>query len=127
MLLRCCLIQISVIVLRCLIYLLYLCPCLHLGLFMSYLRESVFIFVFIFIMANCIISWRQTCLFFCLLLFDDNVVEECQWFSDVKSSASGWCLAFAWFFVSLSLVLLIKVLLIKKHVVKRIGEKLFSC
>ena len=59
MLLRCCLIHISIITLRCFIYLLYLCPCLHLSLFMPYLRESVFIFVFIFIMVNCIISWMQ--------------------------------------------------------------------
>ena len=66
------------------IYLLYLCLCLHLGLFMPYLRESIFIFVFIFIMINCIISWIQTCLFFAyfleyvLLLLDDNVDEESQ-------------------------------------------------
>ena len=66
MLLRCCLIHISIIILRRFIYLLYLCPCLHLGLFMPYLRESIFIFVFIFIMINCIISWIQTCLSFCL-------------------------------------------------------------
>ena len=66
MLLRCCLIHISIIILRRFIYLLYLCPCLPLGLFMPYLRESIFIFVFIFIMINCIISWIQTCLFFCL-------------------------------------------------------------
>ena len=84
MLLRCCLIHISIIILRRFIYLLYLCPCLHLGLFMPYLRESIFIFVFILIMINCIISWMQTCLFFCffleyvLLLLDDNVDEQCQ-------------------------------------------------
>ena len=30
-----------------------------------------------------------------LALLDDNVDEECQWFLDVKSSASGCCLAFA--------------------------------
>ena len=65
-LLRCCLMHISIIILRLFIYLLYLCSCLHLGLFMPYLHESIFIFVFIFIMIDCIISWIQTCLFLCL-------------------------------------------------------------
>ena len=37
MLLRCCLIHISFIILRHFLYLLYLYPCLDLGLFMSYL------------------------------------------------------------------------------------------
>ena len=30
-----------------------------------------------------------------MLLLDDNVDEECQYFSDVKNSASECCLAFA--------------------------------
>ena len=51
MLLRCCLIYISIIILRHFLYLLYLCPCLELGLFMSYL---------------------------CDLFLDDNADEECQ-------------------------------------------------
>ena len=42
--------------------------------------------------------------------------EGCEKFSNSKSSASGCCLAFAKFFPSLSLDLLIKVLLIKKSV-----------
>ena len=58
--------NVSNIILSRFIYLLHLGSCLHLGLFMPYLRESIFIFVFIFIMINCIISWIQTCLFFCL-------------------------------------------------------------
>ena len=66
MLLRCCLIHISIIILRCFTYLRYMCLCLHLGLFMLCLCESIFIFIFIFIMINCIISWMQTCLLFCL-------------------------------------------------------------
>ena len=68
MLLRCCLIHISIIILRRFIYSLHLCLYLHLGLFMPYLRGSIFIFVFIFIMINCVISWVQTCLYFCLFL-----------------------------------------------------------
>ena len=65
-LLWCCLIHISIIILRHFLYLLCLCPCLYLGLVMSYLCDSFFIFIFIFIMINCIISWIQTHLFFCL-------------------------------------------------------------
>ena len=51
MLLRCCLIHISIIILRHLCFL-YLCPCLSLGLFMSCLCDTFFIFIFIFIMIN---------------------------------------------------------------------------
>ena len=35
-----------------------------------------------------------------ILLLLDNVDEECQSFSGVKSSVSGCCLAFAWFFAN---------------------------
>ena len=50
-----------------LLYLLCLCPCLDLGLFMSYLCRIyvvsmsylVFISIFIFIMINQIVSWEQ--------------------------------------------------------------------
>ena len=51
-----------------------------------------------------------------LLFLDDNVSEESEYFSISKISASGCCLAFASFFANFSLVLLIKVLLIEKHV-----------
>ena len=83
-LLRCCLIHIIIIILRHLLYWLCLCPSLDLALFMSYLCDLFFFFVFIFIMMNCIISWIQTHLLFCLfleyvLLFsDNNVDEECE-------------------------------------------------
>ena len=81
-----------------------------------------FCFVLIFIMINCIISWIQTCLFFCIflricpVLLDDNVNEECEYFSSVKNSTWGCCLAFAWFFTNFSLALRTKVLIIKKSV-----------
>ena len=51
-LLRCCLIPLSIIILRYLLYLLYLCPGLDLGLFMSHLCDLFFIFIFIFIIIN---------------------------------------------------------------------------
>ena len=57
--------DINIIVLRHFLYLLYLCPCLGLGLFISYLRDLFFIFIFIIIIIKRIISWIQTlCLCF---------------------------------------------------------------
>ena len=66
MLLSCCLVHVSIIILRQFLYLLYLCLFLDLGLFMSFLCNLFFISIFIFIMINCIISWIQT-IFDCLL------------------------------------------------------------
>ena len=101
------------------IYVLYLCPCLDLGLFVSYLCFLVFILIFIFIMIH---EYRYTCPFayflkYILLFCEWKIIwtiKECEQSSDSKSSASGCCLAFAWFFANFSLALLIKVLLIKK-------------
>ena len=64
--LLCCLIHISIIIVRHFLYLLYLCLCLNLGLFMSYLCDLFFIFIIIFIRINHIISWIH--LFFRLFL-----------------------------------------------------------
>ena len=66
--------------------------------FMLYLCAFMLYLLFIFIMINSIISWIQThlilFLFFriCLIILG----WWCGWRS--KSSASGYCLAFAWFF-----------------------------
>ena len=90
----------------------YLRPCLDLGIFISYLCDHFFFFIFIFIMINRIISKIQTHLFFCLFLeyvllfLDGNMNEECEYFSNSKSSASGFCLEFASFFANISLALL---------------------
>ena len=84
MLLRCCLIHISSIILRHFLYLLYLCPCLFLGLFYSYLCDLFFIIIFIFMMISRIISWIQTYMLFplffrlCPIVLRYNVDEECQ-------------------------------------------------
>ena len=56
MLLRCCLK--SIIILWHFWYLRYLCPYLDLGLFMLYLCNLFFIFIFS--MVNCMIQWMQT-------------------------------------------------------------------
>ena len=95
MLLRCCLIHKSIIILRH-FYIYYICvqgifvfTLFHLGIFISYLCDQLFIFIFIFIIINHIISWIQAFMFFCLfcriffyirllIFLDDNVDEECE-------------------------------------------------
>ena len=119
MLFRCCLIQITIIVLRQIFYLVYLHPCLGLDLFMSCLGILFFTFSLIFVVINHVTSSKQMYLFSCTFLenllsfLNDNVDERI--FSNSQNSASACCLAFAWFFGSFSLALLIKVLLIKKR------------
>ena len=114
-LLRCPLIHISNIILRFILYLIYLCSCQGLALFM-YLCDLFFILSFISIVINHITLFKQKHLF-CVhifrtfLLFLDNNVDE-----NANSSASGCCLVFAWFFAYFSLALLIKVFLIKRSV-----------
>ena len=70
MLLRCCLIHKSIIILRHSLYLLYFCTFLDLVLFMSDLCDLFFIFIVIFTMINHIISWIQT---LSLLLIFENM------------------------------------------------------
>ena len=60
MLLRCCLIHKSIIILRHSLYLLYFCTFLDLVLFMSDLCDLFFIVIFIFVMINHIMSGIQT-------------------------------------------------------------------
>ena len=121
MLFRCCLIQITIIVLRQIFYLVYLHPCLGLDLFMSCLGILFFTFSLIFVVINHVTSSKQMYLFSCpflenlVLFLSDNVDEEDELFSNSQNSTSACCLAFAWFFDSFSLALLIKVLLIKKR------------
>ena len=62
MLLRCCVIHITIIILRDILYLVYLCPCL--GQIMLYLCDLFFIFSFIFIVINHITLLKQKHLFF---------------------------------------------------------------
>ena len=63
-------------------------------------------------------EYRHTCplayhLEYILLFLEDNIGEECQRFSNSKSSTSRCCLVFASLFANFSLALLIKVLLIE--------------
>ena len=82
MLFRCYLIHIKIFILKHIIYLVYLCPCLH--QFMSYICDLFFIFSLIFSVINHIMSSKQTHLFFVhfleylLLFLVDNVDEESE-------------------------------------------------
>ena len=60
MLLRCCLIHIALIILTHILYLVYLCPFLTLGLFMPYLCDLLFSFSLIFIVINHITPFKHT-------------------------------------------------------------------
>ena len=67
-----------------------------------YLFDLFFIFIIIFIIINRIFSsiLQHTCSFsyfleYVLLIFDDNVDEECEQFSDSKSSTLRCYLALA--------------------------------
>ena len=64
MLLRCCLIQITIIILRHILYLVYLCPYLVLGLSMWHLCDLFLIFNLISIVINHINPLKQTHLAF---------------------------------------------------------------
>ena len=120
MLFRCCLVPISIIIMRHFICFLSLCLCLDLGLFMSYLCDLFFFFFSIFIMINRIMSWIQTHLFFCLFFRVIPFIFGClrggrMWIIFKKQMFSlrvllSICLNFANF----SQALLVKVLLIKK-------------
>ena len=132
MLLRCWVIYITIIILKHILYLVYLCRSLCLGLFLSHLCDLFFIFSLIFIVINHMTSLRQMHLSFVnfleylLLFLDDNVYEESEKFSNKESSASGCCLVFAYFFANFSQVLLIKVFLIKKSEFPKIKLVIFS-
>ena len=62
--LRGCLIHVTIIMPRHILYLVYVCLCLGLGLFVLYLYDLFFISSLIFIVINHINSFKQTCLFF---------------------------------------------------------------
>ena len=64
MLLKCWLIHIAIIKLRHILYIVHLCPCLGLGLVMSYLCDLFFIFSLIFIVINHITLFKQAYLGF---------------------------------------------------------------
>ena len=113
--LSCCLIHISIIILRNFIFTMFtifttFTPRLDLSLFMSVLWDLLLISIFIFIMVHRIISWETRSfayfLEYVLLFLDNNVDKKCEKILINK----------CWFFVDFNLVLLLEVLLIKKYV-----------
>ena len=104
MLLRSSLRDITIIILRPILHLVYLCPCLGLDLFMSYLCILFLFFSLIVIVINHITSYKQVHLFSCtflenlLLFLNENLDEEGELFSNSQNSTWGCCFAFAWFF-----------------------------
>ena len=121
MLLRWCLICISIIILKHFLHLLYLLSMPRSRSIFVVSMWSIFHFIFIFIRIKRTISWIPTYLFFFFffleyvpIFLDDKLDEERKTLSSSKNPASKACLAFASFFANFSLDLLIKVLLIKK-------------
>ena len=106
---------ITIMILRQILYLAYLCPCLALVLFMWYLCDLFFIFCLIFIIINCIISLKLTYLLFAqyhILVLEITQIKKMNNFQIAKGQLQS--VTFAWFFANFSLSLLIKVLLLKK-------------
>ena len=137
MLLRSSLRDVTIIILRPILHLVYLCPYLGLDLFMSYLCILFLFFSLIVIFINHITSYKQVHLFSCtflenlLLFLNENLDEEGELFSNSGNSTWHCCLAFAWIFANFSLALLIKVLLIKKVCIysrnRDVLEMLINC
>ena len=88
MLFTCCLLHIAVIILKHILYLIYLRPCLGLVLFMLHLCDPFFIFSLLFIIINHIASLKQAHLIFTrfsedyTLVLDDGMNEERLEFSN---------------------------------------------
>ena len=95
MLLECFLIHKTIIILRHDLYLVHMCPCLDLGLFMSYLCDPFFTLIFVFVMNNRIISRnRYTCSFTCFweyvpLFLNDDVMKNANNYQTAKVLPQG--------------------------------------
>ena len=115
MLLRCCLIHRAIIILRHILYLVYPCSCLGLGLFMSYLCDLRFIFSLTFIVINHITLFKRPLGIFWNI---SNYFWMIRWMKKANNfpivKASGCCLVFSFF--NLNFAMLIKRLVIKRSV-----------
>ena len=116
----CCLIHIVIIILRNILYLVYLSLCLGVDLLMSDLWDLFFIFSLIFIVINHITSLKWTHLFFVHFLNISYCFRMIMWikkasnFQIAKVQPPSVAELFAWVFANFGLALLIKLLLIKK-------------
>ena len=77
MFLSCCLIYVKINIPRHILYLVYMCPCLCLGLFMSYLFDIFFIFSLIFIVTNNTSLFKEMYLFFGTLFRMSPIIFGC--------------------------------------------------
>ena len=64
-----------IIIPRHFLYLLYLCPCLDVGLFMPYLYDQFFNFIFI---LQAYLTYFAYFIEYVPSFFDDNMDEECE-------------------------------------------------
>ena len=117
-----CITYITIIILRYILYSVYLCPCLVLGLFMSYICDVFFFFILVFIAINYVTPLKQMYFFFLhfleylLLFLNDNMDQTSKQCLNSECSASGCCLAIAYFFTNFSVTLIMKMLLIRERV-----------
>ena len=119
--LRCCLIDITIIIWRHILYLVYLCPCQRLGLFMSYLLDLFFIFSLIFFVINHISSFKQTYFFSHIFQNISYYLLMITWMKKPHNFLKAKVqpqrvvqLLLNFFFANFSLILPTKVLLINK-------------
>ena len=122
MLLRCCLIYITIIVLRHFMFRIFASMSRPRSISVASMWP-IFYFNLTFIAINHITSIKQTHLFFVflgylLLLMDDDVMKKRN--NSQIGVGSGCCLAFAWFVANFSL--LIEWLLIKQRVYSSLGQ-----
>ena len=106
-----------------------ICPALV--LFMTCQCDLFFIFIIIFTLINLVISWNQTLIFLSFFpFFMSYYFWVIMWMKNVnnsKSSISGCCLEFTWFFANFSLALLIKGLLMKKRIYYENIKMIWDC
>ena len=118
--LRCCLIDVTIITSRHILYLVYLCPCQRLSLFMSYLLDLYFIFSLIFFAINDIFSFIYAHMFLHIFQNISYYLWMIMWmkkphnFLIPKVQPQHVVQLLLNFFANFSLVLLTKVLLINK-------------
>ena len=101
MLLKCCLIHITIILLRHILYFVFLSMSRLMPVYVVYC-DLLFIFNIIFIAITHITLLKETHLFFfvhfleyLLSFLDDKKDQESKTFSNSESSVAGCCLAFA--------------------------------
>ena len=104
---KCCL-NITIIILRHILYFVYLGPCLDLGLFMSYLCDLFFVLSLIFHLV--FVYFKNISYCFWMTMW----IKKMNYFPIAKVQSQGVASLLLNVFVNFNLTLLIKLLLIKK-------------